>query len=276
VVDTRAVAGNESARAGHDDGEPGPGAGPQTELTGDVRDPLPGEIRDPSFAASVRGYDRRSVDRYVERVNRLIAELQVSGSPRAAVRHALDRVGEQTTGILQHARETAEDITRSAREEAEQTTARARAEAEDVMADAAREADGATARARAEAEELRAAVKSETDELRTRAKDESETTIARARVDAEGRIRQAEQELTALREQAERRLHELQLEVATASDERQSLLEDVTRIATRLSEIGAEVRHAEPVTTEAAGPDGDNGGEHHEGPPESAGPTSSA
>ena len=91
-------------RAAHDDGGR------------DVRDPLPRAIRDPSFPASVRGYDRRAVDGYVERVNRLIAELQISGSPRAAVRHALERVGEQTSGILQRARETAEEITSSARD----------------------------------------------------------------------------------------------------------------------------------------------------------------
>src|SRR5436309_3514736 len=83
-----------------------------------VRDPQPAEIRDPDFSASVRGYDRHAVDAYVERVNRLIAEMQVSGSPKAAVRHALDRVGEQTSSILQRARETAEEITSSAREEA--------------------------------------------------------------------------------------------------------------------------------------------------------------
>ena len=106
----------------------------------DVRDPLPRAIRDPSFPASVRGYDRRAVDTYVQRVNRLIAELQVSGSPKAAVRHALERVGEQTSGILQRARETAEEITTGAREEAEETTARAKAEARDILADAEREA----------------------------------------------------------------------------------------------------------------------------------------
>src|ERR687886_2549226 len=105
----------------------------------DVRDPLPRAIRAPSSPASVRGYDRRAVDNYVERVNRLIAELQVSGSPRAAVRHALERVGEQTAGVLQRARETAEEITTSAREEAEETTARAKAEARDILAEAQRE-----------------------------------------------------------------------------------------------------------------------------------------
>jgi cell division septum initiation protein DivIVA len=114
----------------------------------DVGDPVPGDIRDPSFPALVRGYERRAVDSYVERVNRLIAELQVSGLPRAAVRHALDRVGERTSGILQRARETAEEITTSAREEAEEATGRAKAEAEDITTGAQRAASDTISRAR--------------------------------------------------------------------------------------------------------------------------------
>ena len=89
----------------------------------DVRDPLPEELRDPSFPAAVRGYDRRAVDAYIQNINRVVAELQVSGSPAAAVRQALDRVGEQTSGILRRARETAEEITRTAGEEEEPTVA---------------------------------------------------------------------------------------------------------------------------------------------------------
>jgi F0F1-type ATP synthase membrane subunit b/b' len=119
----------------------------------DVRDPLPEELRDPFFPAAVRGYERHSVDAYVQRVNQLVAELQISGSPPAAVRHALDRVGEQTSGILHRARETAEEITRTAREEAEETTARAKAEAAEIVTAAQRRADAEIASRRAAAEE---------------------------------------------------------------------------------------------------------------------------
>ena len=131
VRHTRPVAGNEPPHRTHEEGETASRIPPQGGGLRDVRDTLPDDIRDPSFPAAIRGYDRRAVDTYVERVNGLIAELQISGSPRAAVRHALDRVGEQTSGILQHARETAEEITTSAREEAEDTTGRAKAEAQD-------------------------------------------------------------------------------------------------------------------------------------------------
>jgi len=206
----------------------------------DVRDPLPREIRDPSFPASVRGYDRRAVDTYVERVNRLIAELQVSGSPKAAVRHALERVGEQTSGILQRARETAEEITTGAREEADETTGRARANAEEIVGDARREASEHVARARAEADEVLAAARAEAEEVLTKAKDESETTVARARIDAEGRVRRSEEEIAARHEQAAARMQALQADIAAISDDRRRLVEGLEHLSRQLAGVVAE------------------------------------
>jgi cell division septum initiation protein DivIVA len=240
----------------------------------DVRDPLPRAVRDPSFPASVRGYDRRAVDKYVERVNRLIAELQVSGSPKAAVRHALERVGEQTSGILQRARETAEEITTGAREEADETTARARAEVKEIIAAARREASEHIAGARAEADEILATARAAADEMLTNARDQSESTIARARVEAEGRVRRSEEEIAALHEQATARLHALQADLAAIADERRSLLDGLEHISTRLAEIVAagerwtteneteESPKAEPDVAAAAGPSSEraNGG----------------
>jgi DivIVA domain-containing protein len=258
---------------------------------GDVGDPVPQDIRDPSFPASVRGYDRRAVDTYVERVNRLIAELQVSGSPRAAVRHALDRVGEQTSGILQRARETAEEITTSAREEAEEATGRAKAEAEDITSGARREVSDAISCAGAEADQIVAGARAEADELLVRAKDQSESTLARARIEAEGRARRLEEEIASLREQAEARMHSLQADIAAISDERGTLLEEVRRIAARLGEVVAEAepaaeetrpeRRATPepgsaVATDAMPPAGPDGGEAQDERPPAAGATPEA
>src|SRR5207245_11181418 len=95
---------------------------------GERRQRLRTDIRDASFPTAVRGYERRAVDTYVERVNRVIAELEVGSSPPAAVRHALDRVGEQTSGVLKRAREAAEEITATALAEAEELTSSARTE----------------------------------------------------------------------------------------------------------------------------------------------------
>jgi cell division septum initiation protein DivIVA len=212
----------------------------------DVRDPLPRAIRDPAFPASVRGYDRRAVDTYVERVNRLIAELQVSGSPKAAVRHALERVGEQTSSILQRARETAEEITTGAREEADETTARARAEAGEIVADARREASEHVAAARAEADEVLAGARSAADEMLTKARDESESTIARARIDAEGRVRRSEEEAAALEDEAAVRMRALQADIAAISDDRRRLLDGLEHLSRELAAIvGAEAERVD-------------------------------
>ena len=141
---------------------------------------VPGGIRNVSFPSAVRGYDRSSVDAYVRRVNRVIAELEVSSSPRSAVRHALEQVGEQTSSILQRARETAEEITASARHEAEEVIARAKAEATEIVLHAGTEAD----KARTEAGKLVTKATAEAEEIRAHAKAEAEKTVARARDEA--------------------------------------------------------------------------------------------
>jgi DivIVA domain-containing protein len=88
------------------------------------------------FPSSLRGYDRAAVDEYVQQTRRLVAELQATRSPEAAVRRALERVGEQISGILQRAHETAEQITAQSRSEAEDRLQQARDEAA-AIADAA-------------------------------------------------------------------------------------------------------------------------------------------
>jgi len=95
-------------------------------------DPL--AVVDADFPSALRGYDRVAVEEYVRRTRRLVAELQATRSPEAAVRRALERVGEQISGILQRAHETAEQITAQSRSEAEDRLEQARVEAAHVAA----------------------------------------------------------------------------------------------------------------------------------------------
>jgi DivIVA domain-containing protein len=139
---------------------------------------VPSEIGDVSFPVSVRGYDRRAVDAYVERVHQLLVELELTRSPEAAVKHALQRVGEQTKGILEQAGETAEQITVAARQEAEANTARATGEADDVVAKA----------------------KAEEAEILARSHAEAEATVAQARNEAAEHLQRSRNEVAALRE----------------------------------------------------------------------------
>ena len=86
------------------------------------------------FPSALRGYDRLAVDAYVQQTSQLVAELHATRSPEAAVRKALERVGEQISGILQRAHETAEQITAQSRAEAEDRLEEVRAEAADIIA----------------------------------------------------------------------------------------------------------------------------------------------
>ncbi len=101
---------------------------------------LPGDAvavaAEADFPVVMRGYDRGMVDAYVERTTRLVAELQSTRSPEAAVRRALERVGEEVSGILQRAHETAERITSQSRAEAEERLQVARREAAEFTAGA--------------------------------------------------------------------------------------------------------------------------------------------
>jgi DivIVA domain-containing protein len=185
----------------------------------------PADLRNVSFPLAVRGYDRDTVEAYVRKVNRVIAELEVTRSPQAAVRHAVERVGEQTKTILDEARESAEKITNTAQAEADEIVAQAKAKAADLVVGAGTEAD----RVRAESEELVARSKAQAEEI-----------VAKAKATAEEHRREAEQELTQLREKTEARMRELEADTATLWDRRHELLGDIDRMADELHEAARE------------------------------------
>ncbi len=95
-------------------------------------DPVP-VVAEVEFPMALRGYDRLAVDAYVQKTSQLVAELQATRSPEAAVRRALERVGEEVSGILQRAHETAEKITAQSRIEAEDRLESARHEAAQIV-----------------------------------------------------------------------------------------------------------------------------------------------
>lgn len=123
-------------------------------------DPVP-EVANVDFPVALRGYDRIAVDAYVKRTAQLVAELNAGRSPQAAVRRALERVGEDVSGILQRAHETAEQITAQSRVEAEDRLESARREADQLVSTARQEADALLSDARGHLTELDA----ETDRI---------------------------------------------------------------------------------------------------------------
>lgn len=211
---------------------------------GDLRHYVPADILDVSFPIGVRGYDRHAVEAYVKRVNRVIAELKVSASPPAAVRHALDQASAKVDGLLEAAREAAEQITSSAREDAEQTTSRAKAEAAELVvnttADADRikaEAEDVVARASAEAEKTIADAKTEAERILSEAGAEAQSIVARSQADADERLRRLQDELGALRQQGETRMREIRADTKAIWQERHDLLEEIRKMSSGLAEV---------------------------------------
>ncbi len=236
-----AVVDDESSRA--DEGEKLSPAAPEEEHGfGELRPYVPADILDVSFPVSVRGYDRRAVDGYVKRVNRVIAELKVSASPPAAVRHALDQAGEKVQGLLQAAREAAEEITASAREEAEESTAHAKAEAAELVVNSSAEADRVKAaaddliaNARADADDAVAKAKAEADGTLAEASAEAQNTLASSQAEADERLERLREELAGLRDEAETRMREIEADTEAVWAERRRLLDEIGRMASGLA-----------------------------------------
>ena len=185
---------------------------------------VPAAIRSVAFPVSVRGYDRRAVDAYLARVNRVIAELEATSSPQRAVDRALERTEEQRSSILEDARVTAEETTLTAQREAEEMTTKARAEAVDIVVNASDQAD----RARAAA-----------DEYVAQARIEAERILADSRTEAADRLQRAQAEIGALREEAETWVRALRIDTNAIWGERRDLLDDLRDIAGRLQKAAS-------------------------------------
>src|SRR6201994_1575874 len=176
---------------------------PSSIVSAPERERLIKQTRETEFPVALRGYDRTAVDRYVEHVNRLLAELEISSSPESAVRHALDEVSEETRDILQHAHDTAEEITARSRsraddrlaqaeQEAKELRAAARREAQETRDAANREAEEAREAARRESQQLRSAAQRDVDELRATARGESDEMLEAAETRSRDLARSAE------------------------------------------------------------------------------------
>jgi DivIVA domain-containing protein len=257
---TRAVVDDELSKADERE-KHSPDAPDPEQGFGELRHYVPQDLLDVSFPVSVRGYDRRAVDAYIERVNRVIAELKVRASPPAAVRHALDQAEVRVQALLQAAREAAEEITTSTRQEAEESTARAKAEAVKLVVSASAEADRVKAEtdeliatARTDADDTIAKAHAGADEMLVNASAVAESTLARSSAEADERLQRLQEELAALRQEAETQTRELQADTEAVWKERLELLADIRGMAGGLGDL-ADAAAARIQRREPAGPE---------------------
>ena len=230
------------------DGERSTRRFPTSIVSAPERERLVKQTRATEFPVALRGYDRGAVDRYVEHVNRLLAELEISSSPESAVRHALDEVSEETRDILQRAHDTAEEITarsrsraddrlQQAEQEAKELRAAALREAEEVRETAQREAEEAREAAQREAEETRESARREAAELRESAARESQQLRSTAQREAEQLRVSARDESEEMLETAQTRSRDLARSAETMWRERRRLIDDMRGIGEQLVAI---------------------------------------
>ncbi len=168
------------------------------------RERLLKEARDVDFPIGLRGYERAAVDRYVERVTRLLTELEMSSSPESAVRHALDEVSEETRDILQRAHQTADEITARSRNRADERVQEAEREGEQMVDQARQEAEQIRDAARRDANELSDKTAGEVENLREAAQHDADELHETAQRDADELRERTTHELTELRERTTR------------------------------------------------------------------------
>jgi len=245
VGHTPSVVEDESSDAEESGAELSPAAPVQAgeHSPSELRHHVPEDILNVTFPVSVRGYDRRAVDAHLKRVNRLIAEVKVGASPRAAVRHALQQTEQQVRGLLEGAREAGEEITASARQEADENSERAKAELAELVVNVSTEADAT----RAEAEALIANARSEAEDILVRSRLEAENTVANARAEADERLQLLKEELAELRDEAETRMGGLQADTEAVWKERRQLLDDIREKASVLLELADAAVAREPA-----------------------------
>ncbi|MDQ4058562.1 MAG: DivIVA domain-containing protein [Actinomycetota bacterium] len=177
----------------------------QPELT-------PEEIETASFTIGLRGYDKQEVEDYLVAVAdhiRVISDVS---------RSAYVDLGDEMGQLLQHARDSADEMTRKAQEEATSLRAEVDAEAADKRRDA--------------------------DEYRQRAKDEVGEEVKRIR---EG----AEEQARGIIEDAQRRIVTLQQEEVEARERIRALRLQLLEVTLRLQRFEVAEEAAEEAEAEA-------------------------
>lgn len=233
---------------------------------GQITQPLPepptdlDALHDPAFpVALLRGYDRRAVDAYVDRVSAILLDLRASRSPQEAIRRALDRVGEETSAILQRAHDAAEEVTRESRAKADDRVQEAQAEADRLTGEAGR----VRADAAAESERVRGEAAAAAETLAAESQRAADAMLAAATEQARLRTEEAEAEAQEIVAQAQARVRELDADAERVWQERQRII-DVTRdLAGELERVAADASERFPAETETeadAGPDAEASG----------------
>jgi DivIVA domain-containing protein len=216
-------------------------------------------IRTATFTLARRGYDKREVEQFL---NRIADWLETGGGDETRagiVKRELERVGHHTAGILASAEDSAEQIRADATQLAEQTTDKARAaatatrESADEYAEKTRHAaDAYAAKVRQEADEYDAQARKSADlyagKTREAADLDAAATLEAAEKDAAMTLEDADHEarnrLDAAEAKAKRvvdegaaRRRDIEAVISDLVEHRDGVIMDAKRLAAELREV---------------------------------------
>jgi DivIVA domain-containing protein len=227
-------------------------------------------IRSATFNVSRRGYDRREVDTFLQR---LADWLEGGGEEQAhseLVQRELERIGQRTAKVLTAAGEAAAALTADAEAEASRrfdeariAANAARVEAEryaeqtrsevDAYAEAERgKADAYAQKVRQATDEYDQGTRTEADAYAGQTREEVEALAAETREEAEAEskrlVNDAKTEAARVLGDVRGQRKDLDTVIADLVERRDQLLDELERIAGSLAGTASEHRHPEPPT----------------------------
>jgi DivIVA domain-containing protein len=192
-------------------------------------------IRNATFPAARRGYDKHEVEKFLAR---LADWLETGGGDESrsdTVKRELERVGQRTGAILAQAEESAQQIRSEAEDEARGTINSANAEAEEART----EADTYS-------QETRSAADAYGEDSRRNADENAAAIRADAEEGARETIASAQAQASRIVDEGTRRREDIEAVIGDLVRRRDDVLTDAEALAGRLEEAVREHRPAGP------------------------------
>ena len=188
-------------------------------------------IRNATFPASRRGYDKHEVEKFLSRLADWLETGAGDESRSDTVKRELQRVGERTGAILSQAEESAQQIRAEAEEEAKAGVEKATQEAQQARSEA-----------EAYAKETRASADSYAEETRRSADTDASATQSQAEEEARETIESAQAQARRIVDEGTQRRDDIEAVIADLVRRRDDVLADTEELSSKLTAAISEHR----------------------------------
>ncbi|MDX6607138.1 MAG: DivIVA protein [Solirubrobacterales bacterium] len=215
-------------------------------------------IRNATFPAAKRGYDKHEVEKFLARLADWLETGAGDESRSDTVKRELERVGQRTGAILAQAEESAQQIRAEAEEEARGTINTANMQAEET---------------RTQAEQYSTQTRTSADSYAQQARQEAEQEVASTREEAEQEAREtiatAQAQARRIVEEGTQRREDVEAVIADLVRRRDDVLAGTEELTAKLTGAVSEHRpeqgadafarpdELDPLARDDAGPDGE-------------------